>query len=942
MKKIIYCKYNQNRAPRFQTKTRICQTEKEIFIEKQALTDEALIHVKAFQNNYEKVEKIYPKIELIPCQIDNEIVRYPFVEGKNLDALLKENVHSWDGLFIFLKNILEKLYWVNPEYKCCFEMTEGFRELFGIIDCSEDACIQPCNLDMIFDNLLFIGDIDHAKAFDYEWVCDFPVPEKYVIYRVLCRFYDKFFGYISKKYSFEEYIEKFDFSQDEQTRYRKMEDAFINYIYHDGEPAFQAEQYFLNRKTFEDIFFMQNNYKGMEEGLAHAVADYNKVIEVLHNTEKEYLITIERLNEAARLKMEGDKTILEQLEKIKHLDMLLEEKNIIIEEKAKILVEKERTIEEKERTIEEKEKLIGDNNIQIDVLRKINEEVINSKSWKITKPLRFTMRGIRCIKTDGIKVALKKLGNKVYRSKTIGKDNAPKSNLYENELLSIIEIDENIQKKQKNKKFAKNLKISIVTPLFNTPTDFLVEMLESVKNQTYANWEHCLVNFSSEKSEEIDKICRKYAKTDKRILYYVETSNKGISENTNRCISYATGDYIGLLDHDDILHPCALYEVMRAINDNNADFIYTDEVKFSNGIKNVFAPNFKPDFSADELRAHNYICHFNVFSRELYHKVGGYNSSFDGSQDHDMVMRLTEKATSIIHIPQILYYWRVHSNSVAKSIEVKSYATDAGASAVTEQFKRFGEQQYAESVINHIPLYRFWTEKEEKPDVTVIIWGGSKEQSLKSRESLKGVEGVDCIVLEEGEKLFEEKCFDVMKTIKSKYALFLLSGLQLVSDSVVNEFMIYKNRNDIATIDCKVITDKNTIFSGGAYLSGDSGMPVKLRCMGGPRTYAGYENGMLHNRNVTVSAGLCTFVNVELWNNTVQLLNMDSEYLILEYSYHIWKSGKKNVWTPFIEAVGITTEQQQRYLAHLLELAQNEYDKRDIYFSNHILELKLE
>lgn len=937
MKRVIYCKYNQNRASRFQTKTKICQTENKLFIEKQALTEKAIVHVKSFRKNYESVKNIYPKIELIPCQMNEEIVHYPFIKGKNIDKLLKENVSSWDGLFVFLKNIIDDLFLVNPENKCHFEMTEGFIELFGNVDCANDICIQPCNLDMIFDNLIFTEDHEKVKAFDYEWVCDFPVPEKYVIYRVLCRFYDKYFGYISAKYSFDKYIEKFDFSQEEQIRYRKMEDAFINYIYTDGEPAFQAEQYFLNRITFKDIISMQSNYKGMEEGLTHAVEDYNRVIEVLHNTEKEYLITIERLNEAARLKMEGDKTILEQLEKIRNMDQLLEEKLRMIKERDSFIEERESVIEEKENNIKEK-------NIQIETLQKLYDEIINSKSWKITKPLRFIMRGIKCIKTNGFKISVRKLKTKMYRLCDIENEEVSNEDLdkREHDLLSMIEVEKGILELQKNKKFVKQYKISIITPLFNTPINFLVEMLESVKNQTYSNWEHCLVNFSTDNFEAIDEICKKYAEDDKRILYYSEVANKGIAENTNRCISFATGEYAGLLDHDDILHPSALYEVMKAINDYDADFIYTDEVKFSNGIKDVFSPNFKPDFSADELRAHNYICHLNVFRLSLYHKVGGYNSAFDGSQDHDMVMRLTEKAKSIIHIPKILYYWRVHSNSVAKSIEVKSYATDAGANAVTEQFKRLGEQQYAESVINHIPLYRFWATMEEEPDVTVIIWGGSKEQSLKSRESLKEMKNADCIIIEGDEKIFGEKCFDVMKTIKTKYVLFLLAGLQVTSNSIVNEFMIYKNRNDVATIDCKVLTDINTIFSGGAYLSGDSGMPVKLRCMGGPRTYAGYENGMLHSRNVTVSAGLCTFVNVELWNKTVQMNNKDSEYSILKYSYEIWKNGKKNIWTPFIEAVGMTTEHQQRYLTYLLELAKNEFSKRDIYFSEHILELKLE
>lgn len=148
---------------------------------------------------------------------------------------------------------------------------------------------------------------------------------------------------------------------------------------------------------------------------------------------------------------------------------------------------------------------------------------------------------------------------------------------------------------------------------------------------------------------------------DDRIQYHALEKNEGISDNTNECIKLATGNYYALLDHDDLLHPSALYEVSKVIEAKGADFIYTDEVKFRKNIYSIDNPyyfNLKPGFSKYDLRSHNYICHLTVFSKQLLESEPVfYRHEFDGSQDHDMVLRMTEKAKKIVHIPKVLYYW---------------------------------------------------------------------------------------------------------------------------------------------------------------------------------------------------------------------------------------------------------------------------------------------
>lgn len=977
MKKVIYCKYNLNRAPQFQTKTVIYKDDRERYIEKYPLTELANNHMDKFESNYRLIQNLYPVIEFVTCKRLPDGIRYPYIVGTPMDEVLKGRIQQWDDVLPQFKQMITEIYKANDTYQCKFTKTEGFQEIFGDIDCKEDVCLCPCNLDVIFDNLMLVNN--KITAFDYEWVCDFPVPEKYIIYRVLCRFYDKYLHYLERKFTFEEYISNFNFTEDEKIRYRKMEDAFIQYIYASGDSVHQNMAYKRSRINFEqvkDVDKVYAEYNKVVEVLHNTEKEYLKTIErldeaarlkmetdqelvkvtdILHDTEKEYLLTIERLNEAAKQKVEADETILCQIDEINKVTDILHntEKEYLLtidrlNEASKLKMEADAVIHQQHEQIQrielEKNELINHRNY----IQNEYNLVVNSKAWKLTKPLRLLMRGIRSVKRDGLKATLRKLKDKIVvklgmkQDTSVAQGGSDTIIQEENVLIPIIEVSEDVLEKQRNEHFKKEYKISIITPLFNTPQDFLIELLDSVKEQTYANWEFCLVNFSTTDFERVDKACREYAEDDSRISYHVADENRGISENTNTCISYATGDYIGLLDHDDVLHPSALYEVIKVINETDADFVYTDEVKFNENLEHVFLPNFKPDFSADELRAHNFICHFNVYKTSLCHEVGGYRKEFDGSQDHDIVLRLTEKAQKIVHIPKILYYWRVHPNSVAQSIDAKSYATDAGIAAVTEQLGRAGEKQYVQSVIGNIPLYRIRTDVDEVADLTVIIWNGNDESAVRrSIESLKTLIDCEYIILKDSEESLEKCLNQALENVTTKYALILCAGLEVQSETFVKEFMIYARRNDIATIDCKVLTDANTIYSGGACMTGDEGIPIKLRCMGGPRDYAGYENGMYHTRNVTASTGLCTFIDVTVWKESNGFESENSKCFMLEYSYKMWKNGKNNLWIPFIEAFGLDANMQQEYINGLCSL-RGEYDKTDVYVSEYVSKLHLE
>lgn len=241
--------------------------------------------------------------------------------------------------------------------------------------------------------------------------------------------------------------------------------------------------------------------------------------------------------------------------------------------------------------------------------------------------------------------------------------------------------------KQRAEKYTNKVTISICVPVYNTDRKYFQEMLNSVINQSYVNWELCIADGSTEGYEYIKDIVDDV--NDDRIIYKKLSRNMGIVENSNEAAKMAKGEYIALLDHDDVLSLDALYYVRKEI-DKDADYIYSDEASFSKNINKPDIIHFKPDYSVFNLRGNNYICHLSVFKRSLFEKVGGFRQGFDGSQDHDLILRLCEISNKIVHIPRVLYFWRVHRNSVAMDISAKPYCLTTGVRAVESHLKRMG------------------------------------------------------------------------------------------------------------------------------------------------------------------------------------------------------------------------------------------------------------
>ena len=284
-------------------------------------------------------------------------------------------------------------------------------------------------------------------------------------------------------------------------------------------------------------------------------------------------------------------------------------------------------------------------------------------------------------------------------------------------------------KKQAKKQFSNSPKISVIVPMYKTKEKFFKDLVNCMIKQTYPNWELCLADGSPEKNENY----RKHYEKDERIKYKFLGENKGIAGNTNAAIEMATGEYIALLDHDDILAEYALYEVARCINKNpNVKFMYSDEDKID-GRDNRYDAYFKPDFAPDTLRCQNYICHFSIFKKEVMDKLEGFRSDYDGAQDYDIFLRMSEivKEENIKHIPKILYHWRVHRESTAQlNSNAKNYAFEAGKKAISDHLKRIGlEGEVSEGCLDGI--YRVDYKVKGNPKVSLIIPNKDGKDILK-------------------------------------------------------------------------------------------------------------------------------------------------------------------------------------------------------------------
>lgn len=572
----------------------------------------------------------------------------------------------------------------------------------------------------------------------------------------------------------------------------------------------------------------------------------------------------------------------------------------------------------------------------------------NSHSWKISKPVRVAGKiarkilpqkvkiAIRIFRQSGMKGVCAKISQKLrhvdsHQSSISDEMRVSWKNRHDFVLEPLaFGVKESVCKRQRKTKFPLNIKFSILVPLYNTQKDFLQEMIGSVLFQTYENWELCLADGSDSGHSYVQTLCEEIAQKDSRIKYKKLEKNGGISENTNECVKMATGDYISLFDHDDLLHPSALFETMKAICEKDADFIYTDEATFeSPELHKIIHTNFKPDFAPDYFHGSNYICHFTSFKRSLLEKTVFFNSECDGAQDYDLFLRLTENAKHIIHVQKCLYYWRASPSSTASGAGAKNYTSIAGQKALQSHFKRMGVEATVE--LGNVPnTYRVTYPIKGNPLVSILIPNYDHAQTLKkcidSITQKSTYENYEIIIIENNST--QQETFDYydslrenskikvvrwegkfnysainnfgFKYAKGEYILLLNNDVEVITQNWIEEMLMFAQRSDVGAVGAMLYYPSDKIQHGGVVLGigGVAGHSHKYFQRG---SY-GYVSRLVTVQDYSCVTAACFMVSSRIYK---EVEGLDETFEVafndVDFCMRIRKAGYLIVWTPFAE-----------------------------------------
>lgn len=362
-------------------------------------------------------------------------------------------------------------------------------------------------------------------------------------------------------------------------------------------------------------------------------------------------------------------------------------------------------------------------------------------------------------------------------------------------------------RKQEEADFAYHPRISIIVPVYKTPPIFLRQMIESVTTQTYNNWELCIADGTADDSiSYITDMITEYQNIWPNIFYTKLSENLGISGNTNAALELASGDYIALLDHDDILTPDALFEIVKALNTTPCpDVLYTDEDKVDTSLQTYYDPCFKPDFNLDLLRSCNYITHFYVVKRELANQCGGFSDACNGSQDYDFILKTCDLARHIIHIPKVLYHWRIHPASVAGNPESKSYAYESALQALQNHLNRNKENALAKMDMQY-GYYHVYYSFSGNPHVSIIL----KDCSSNLREQLQEI------------TTYRDFDFaDSPEHATGEYLIILYHAERVVTPNWIEQLLGNCSRSSVGIAAAKILYKKNRILESGLIFTPD-------------------------------------------------------------------------------------------------------------------------
>ena len=540
------------------------------------------------------------------------------------------------------------------------------------------------------------------------------------------------------------------------------------------------------------------------------------------------------------------------------------------------------------------------------------------------KVQKYAEKGLRYWRNQGSRALVDKMISKV---KTASTREIP----YQKWIIRHLPGNKELEK-QRREKFDYQPKISIVVPLYKTPEKYLLQLVESVKAQTYPNWELCLSDGSGENSP-LTSFLKSLEAGDERIKVAYNEQALQISENTNAGIEIATGAYIAFADHDDELTPHALFECVKALNkDRKIRLIYSDEDKMSMDGHKFFQPHFKPDYNPDLLCTVNYICHLFVVQREILDQVGTFRKEFDGAQDYDFIFRCVEAVdpSEIYHVTKILYHWRCHEDSTAENPESKTYAFEAGKRAIEEHYHRTGirAEVYQGEFLG---LYRTRFLRDYDPLISIIIPNKDHIEDLKrcmdSIDQKSSYKNYEYIIVESNST--DEKTFQYYKNLeeenpkahvvywdkefnysainnygvtfaKGEYILLLNNDTEIINETCLEELLGYCMRSDVGAVGARMYYEDDTIQHAGVVIGfgGIAGHCFVLQ----PRGTTGYCHRIICAQDYSAVTAACMLVKKSAFDEVGGLTEeLAVAFNDIDFCMKLREAGYLIVYNPYAE-----------------------------------------
>ena len=651
MSETLYVKYNSTRMPEYQAATRFVQEDGMLFVEKYAPSRRAAAHVLQIETNARLLQNYYTNIRVLPCSIVNGAVRSRFLKDA---ASLSSVIDCSADLSTIREQIvclLDTIFEIRTSYKTDFELTEDFREFF-LYGGDDETRLETCrrilggrpaftvaNLDPMFSNFMKDGEV--LYCIDCEWVVSFPVPADFLKYRVLRYLYNDKRVSLEGRISVNGFLHLFQFSSEEQELFGFLDDRFQDRIHGTARKYLYPARCEKPSVSFDSITARAQELEVQNAKLEKTCTDQAEALKA-------------------------------QLERSEQLEETIRSLNEYGHELQKIIRFQEQKLDTVRRGI--KNPLFGAAEVSRYVSRKLKNKLLPLRQYALPDLEAENARGSDA---EGQSTVEAVFGDVLMD--------------YETWITRKEEREQAMIPDPSGSHLAFRPLISVLVPVYNVLDRHLVPCIESVLNQTYQNLELCLADDCST-WQNVRETLKKY-ENDPRVKIVYRRENGHISECTNSALSMATGDFVGLLDCDDLLSPYALYEMAAKLNENpELDFIYSDEDKIDDEGKHRHYPNFKPDWSPDTLMSNMYTCHFTIYRTSLVRQAGGLRSEFNGSQDYDLALRIADMTTPdrIAHIDKILYHWRTRPESTSGDAGVKPYVFEAARKAKMASLARRG------------------------------------------------------------------------------------------------------------------------------------------------------------------------------------------------------------------------------------------------------------